>query len=79
MQIALNNSTTPLASPTAPVLAVDKVTPAETATPTPEVVTEKEAAADKAEEVLNEAQNLFDHKEYSGALDKLKEVKEMIK
>ncbi|HOD87366.1 MAG TPA: hypothetical protein PKH52_03860 [bacterium] len=79
MQIALNNSTTPLASPTAPVLAVDQVTPAETATPTPEVVTEKEAAADKAEEVLNEAQNLFDHKEYSGALDKLKEVKEMIK
>jgi len=79
MQIALNNSTTPLASPTAPVLAVDKVTPAETATPTPEVVTEKEVVADKAEEVLNEAQSLFDHKEYSGALDKLKEVKEMIK
>ncbi|MDD3285478.1 MAG: hypothetical protein PHG95_02485 [Patescibacteria group bacterium] len=77
MQIALNNGTA-LAAPTASVLEADKA-PAEVATPTEAVTVAEESSSDKAEEALNEAQSLFENKEYSGALDKLKEVKEMIK
>ena len=77
MQIALSNGTAAL-TPAASVLDADKV-PAEVATQTEAVTVADESSSDKAEEVLNEAQSLFENKEYSGALDKLKEVKEMIK
>lgn len=77
MQIALSNSTA-APTPAASVLDADKV-PAEVATQTEAVTVADESSSDKAEEVLNEAQSLFENKEYSGALDKLKEVKEMIK
>lgn len=77
MQIALSNGTA-APTPAASVLDADKV-PAEVATQTEAVTVADESSSDKAEEVLNEAQSLFENKEYSGALDKLKEVKEMIK
>lgn len=77
MQIALSNGTTAL-TPAASVLGANKV-PAEVATQTETLTVADESSSDKAEEVLNEAQSLFENKEYNGALDKLKEVKEMIK
>ncbi len=53
---------------------------AETATKTEEVKTEVKAIEVKEpEKVLDEAKALFDNKEYDSALNKLKEVKELIK
>jgi len=47
----------------------------------PEVVTEEAPVLESkgAEEILDEAQSLFDNKEYDSALNKLKEVKELMK
>lgn len=59
--------------------------PSDMATETPaelEVDSEEATSTDVvmgAEEILDEAQSLFDNKEYDGALDKLKEVKELMK
>jgi len=79
MQIALNNgSMDDIATPTVATLTAENIS-TETATPTKALSAEVTVSADSAEEALNEAQSLFDNKEYSGALDKLKEVKEMIK
>lgn len=49
------------------------------ATNTPEVKIEATPASKAPEEILEEAKTLFDNKEYDSALDKLKEVKELIK
>lgn len=65
-------------------LEVDAVT---VATKTPAIVVDLESqveldsvnAIKGAEEVLNEVQSLFDNKEYDSALNKLKEVKELMK
>ncbi len=51
----------------------------ETATKTEAVKTEAPAAGKAAENILDEAKTLFDNKDYDSALNKLKEVKEMIK
>lgn len=79
MQIALNNgNANNVATPTVATLTAENIS-TETASPTAELSVDEALATDSAEEVLNEAQSLFDNKEYSSALDKLKEVKEMIK
>ncbi|MDD2680799.1 MAG: hypothetical protein PHE20_01695 [Patescibacteria group bacterium] len=65
-------------------LEIDAVT---VATKTPAIVVDLESqveldsvnAIKGAEEVLNEVQSLFDNKEYDSALNKLKEVKELMK
>jgi hypothetical protein len=50
-----------------------------TATNTTEVKLEVSPVSKAPEEILEEAKTLFDNKEYDSALDKLKEVKELIK
>jgi hypothetical protein len=68
-----------------PVVA-DVATSAATVTPVklssePEVMEDEIPTTEVkgAEEILDEAQDLFDNKEYHSALDKLKEVKELMK
>lgn len=51
----------------------------ETATKTEAVKTEVPAASQEPEKMLDEAKTLFDNKDYDSALNKLKEVKEMMK
>lgn len=50
-----------------------------TATNTTEVMVEASPVSKAPAEILEEAKTLFDNKEYDSALDKLKEVKELIK
>lgn len=67
----------------------DATNTAEVATDTPELSSDLEADLNVekfgdedvkgAEEILDEAQSLFDNKEYDSALNKLKEVKELMK
>lgn len=75
VQLSLNNGsiTNPVTATNTAAVATD--TPAVTA----DAVITEPVIKKAPEQILDEAQALFDNKEYSGALDKLKEVKELIK
>lgn len=54
------------------------IKPDDKATTTPEVKTEVKAEADTPVKILNDAQELFEMKDYGGAVNKLEEIKNII-
>ncbi|PKM89395.1 hypothetical protein CVU83_00030 [Candidatus Falkowbacteria bacterium HGW-Falkowbacteria-2] len=68
LQLSINNGTV---TPT--------TTATSSATGTLEVKTEPVKDVKAANEILDEAKTLFDNKEYNGAMEKIKEVRELIK
>lgn len=75
--VASATKTEVTATETTPI--IDKASSSEDVASSSPEASSSEEISDQSNQILDEAQTLFDNKDYNSALDKLKEVKELIK